>query len=556
MTKKAPVSAVRKIAAVAAVAATFAAPLLSAQALASPSTTPVVPTVPQHAQVEVPLPVNTPTTEAPAPPNATTHAPTIQAPTTKVPVTTVPATTQPAPTSHAPVTTSPVRPTTSAPVVTGSPTPSHPVVVTTTGSSPAVTSSMPGVTTTGPSGRSGVTGTSTLRTTGSGGQSAVITKGSTTATVPVATIPRGVPASRESVQAAKVAPAAEFNAAQPSPARGNFNDQVQAAVRVNVDHDVDVYRPRHWEYVDYDEYHRPSFYNPLATDMSFRYFYNGEYRTAFVPAGGRVLLDAVAAGVFAFTAVAGDFVSVGSFYGGCWMPPVGWVGPPPADWRPWEPVSYTGVPVDFANIGQTVLVDQVTMVGHDDNLPVGQRDVVMLNDSTLARGEIQPSLDGGPPQVTLQQTQSLPGVGQWDDGHQYINAAIQKPAAPPDNHLPWIIGGLVAVLALLGGVAARVWKHRYGDHERADAPTDTLDPYSPTGWLSCAGAHPDTEPVSPGVESTQWPEAPPRVQAVPRPDGSPVVTLRETPERGEATHALRLEAHSGLSTLTVREVDR
>jgi hypothetical protein len=52
------------------------------------------------------------------------------------------------------------------------------------------------------------------------------------------------------------------------------------------------------------------------------------------------------------------------------------------------------------------------------------------------------------------------------------------------------------------------------------------------------------------------PEAPPHVQAVPHPDGLPVVTLRETPERGEATHALRLEAHSGLSTLTVREVDR
>ena len=51
------------------------------------------------------------------------------------------------------------------------------------------------------------------------------------------------------------------------------------------------------------------------------------------------------------------------------------------------------------------------------------------------------------------------------------------------------------------------------------------------------------------------PETPPHVQAVPRLDGFPVVTLREAPERGEATHALRLEAHSGLSTLTVREVD-
>jgi hypothetical protein len=517
MTTKAPVSAVRKIGAVAAVAATFAAPLLSAPALASPSTTPVVPTVSQHAQVKVPLPVNTPTTEAPAPPNATTHAPITQAPTTKVPVTPVPATTHPAPTSHAPVTTSTVRPTASAPVVTSTPTPSHSVVVTTTGSSPAVTSSVPGVTTSGPSGRSGVTGTSTLRTTGPGGQSAVITKGSTTATVPVATTPRGVPASRESVQAARVAPPAEFSAAHPPPVRGNFKDQVQLAASGNVG-------PLHWDYLDYDEYHRPSFYNPLATDMSFRYFYNGDYRTALVPAGGRVVLIVDIPGVFVFTGVSGGNVLAGSFSGGGWVPPVGWVGPPPAGWQPWEPVSYTGVPVDFPNVGQTVLVDQVTVVGHDDSLPVGQRDVVMLNDSTLARGEIQPSPDGGPPEVTLQQTQSMPGVGPWDDGHQYINAAIQNPAAPPNNHLPWIIGGLVAVLALLGGVAARVWKH----HKRANAPTDASHSL----------------------------EAPPRIQAVPRLDGSPVVTLRETPERGETTYALRLEAHSGLSTLTVREVDR
>jgi hypothetical protein len=169
-------------------------------------------------------------------------------------------------------------------------------------------------------------------------------------------------------------------------------------------------------------------------------------------------------------------------------------------------VTYTGVPVDFANVGQTALVDQVTVVGHDDNLPVGQRDVVMLNDSTLARGEIQPSPDGGPPQVTLQQTQPLPGVGPWDNAQQYINTAILKRAAPRNNHLPWIIGGLAAVLALLGGVAAWVWKHPHGAHELANAPTDTMDRYSPIDWLSYSAAHPDTESISPDVESseTEW----------------------------------------------------
>jgi hypothetical protein len=496
---------------VAAVAAIFAAPLLSAQALAAPST-PVVPTVPPHPQVKVPHLVNTPTTEAPGPHNVKTHVPTIQAPTTKAPVSTVPA-----PVSHAPVTTSAVRPTTRAPVVINSPEPSHSVVATTPGSPPVINSSVPAETN-GPSGKPGVTGTSTLRTTGPGGQSAVITKGSTTSTVPVAAHPQGVPASEESIAAARAAAAVEFNAAQPPPVRGNFNDQVQAAIKANVDHDVDVYRPRHWDYLDYDEYRRPSFYNPLAEDMSFRYFYNGAYQTVFVPAGGRVLLDAIVAGVFAFTAVAAEFVSVGSFYGGCWVPPVGWVGPPPADWQPWQPVSYTGVPVDFANAGQTVMVDQVTPVGHDDTLPAGQQDVFMLDDSTLARGEIQPSPDGGPPQVTLQQTQALPGVGPWDNGQQYINTAIQKPAAPPNNRLSWILGGLAAVLALLSGVAAWVWKHfgrRRGRHAR-----------------------PDT-----------------RVRAVSHLGGPPVLTVRETPARGEATHAIRLEARPDPGTQTIREVE-
>lgn len=486
-TNSGPVSAIRTIGVLAAVAVIFAVPLLSAQALAAPST-PVVPTVPPHPQVKLPPPVNTPTTAAPAPPKATPHSPI----------------------SHAPVTTSAVRPATSAPAATNSPTPppSHSVVVTTTGSPPVVNSGVPAATN-GPSGKSGVPGTSTPRTTGPGGQSAVVTKGSTTITVPVAAHPGGVPASKEAIAAARLAPAVEFSAAQPPPVQGNFNDQAQAAIKANVDHDVDVYRPRHWDYIDYDEYHRPSFYNPLAQDMSFRYFYNGAYQTLFVPAGGHVLLDAVVAGVFAFTAVAADFVSVGSFYGGCWVPPAGWVGPPPADWQPWQPATYTGVPVDFANAGQTVLVDQVTAVGHDDSLPAGQQDVFMLDDSTLARGEIQPSPDGGPPQVTLQQTQALPGVGPWDSGQQYINTAIQKPAAAPDNSLSWILGGLAAILALLSGITAWVWKHPRGAHELANAPADVPDPYAPTDWLSYGEAHPDSESIIPGADSSEtqraWP---------------------------------------------------
>jgi hypothetical protein len=31
--------------------------------------------------------------------------------------------------------------------------------------------------------------------------------------------------------------------------------------------------------------------------------------------------------------------------------------------------------------------------------------------------------------------------------------------------------------------------------------------------------------------------------------------MRETPAQGEATHAVRLQAHAGTGTLTIREVD-
>ena len=117
-----------------------------------------------------------------------------------------------------------------------------------------------------------------------------------------------------------MAPAAQIDPAQPPPppAKVNFNEQIQTAIRANVNHDEGVYRPQHWDYVDYDQYHRPTLFNPLPTDVSFRYFYNGAYQTVWVPTGGRVLLNMAMAGVFPFTVAAGELVSVGSLLGGAW----------------------------------------------------------------------------------------------------------------------------------------------------------------------------------------------------------------------------------------------
>jgi hypothetical protein len=373
------------------------------------------------------------------------------------------------------------------------------------------------MTTTRSVGGPGYGGSTAPHTTNPGQQTAVITKGTTTTTVPVANTPKGVPAPRQAIEQAKLAPAAQYSAAQPPPVRINFTQQVQQVVRVNTDRDRGLYRPQRWQYLDYDEYRRPIFYNPLATDMTFRYFYGGDYRTVLVPVGGRVILDAVAAGVYPITVLAGDIVSVASFLGGGYVPPPGWVGPPPVDWQPFQPVTYSQVPVDFSNLNRTVMVDQVTVVGHDDSLPVGQRDLVMLDDSTLARGEIQaPPPDGGAPAITLAQTQPLPGVGPWDNGQQYINTALETPTGPSHNNLPWIIGGVGAVLAMLGGIAAWVWKRPHGDHaladdaptdvldaptEMLDAPTEMLDARSATDWSSNGGPGSDSDPVGHGQ---QW----------------------------------------------------
>ncbi len=269
----------------------------------------------------------------------------------------------------------------------------------------------------------------------------------------------------------------------------NFNDRAEHAVRVNVDHDEAFVRPRHWDYIDYDEYHRPRLFNPTGSEMSFKYFYGGDYRTVVVPVGGNVVLDAAIAGVYPITVVAGDIVSAASFIGGAFIPPDGWVGPPPGDWSPYQPVVYESVPVDFVNAGDRVaLVDRVTMVGHDDRLPEGQRDVFTLNDSTLARGQVTPAPDGGPPQVKLQQTQPLPGVSPWNDGKQYVNTQVIPLAASHRNLAPWIVCGLAAVLAGLGAIAAWVWKHPRGAHAAtANAPTEMFDPVSPTNWLYSGG---------------------------------------------------------------------
>jgi hypothetical protein len=260
----------------------------------------------------------------------------------------------------------------------------------------------------------------------------------------VVTPPKGLDAPPQAVAEAKAAPVTRINPASPlePPSRVyDFGQQVQNVVdahRGNVDlikaDNQELIRPRHWDYVDYDDNHRPVLYNPLGEAMTFRYFYDGAYREAFVPAGGRIVLDAATVGLVPFTAVGYSHVASGSFYGGAWIPPAGSDGPPPPSYTPPAPPEvYEHVSALVAADNQTVEVGQVEVVGHDDSQPAGSQDTFLLDDSTLAWGQVNdPSSDA---QIRVTRTQSLPGAGPTDNGSFLVALTALKEPSP--RSAPW-----------------------------------------------------------------------------------------------------------------------
>lgn len=266
------------------------------------------------------------------------------------------------------------------------------------------------------------------------------------------TPPKGLDAPPQAIAAAKAAPATRVNPGINQMLQlVDFNHQVQTVVDA---HNVDVMqannqalaRPRHWDYIDYDAYHRPILYNPLDQAMTFRYFYNGAYRESYVPAGGRIVLDAATVGVFPFTAVGDSYLASGSFYGGAWIPPPnGWDGPPPPDYKAPAPRDvYEDVVADVAADDQNVEVGRVEVVGHDDRQPAGSQDTFLLDDTTFAWGQINdPSTNA---QIRVTKTQSLPGVGPTDNGSFLVALANYKEPQPSQ---PWwpsaLVYGLLAV---------------------------------------------------------------------------------------------------------------
>jgi hypothetical protein len=278
---------------------------------------------------------------------------------------------------------------------------------------------------------------------------------------------KGLDVPPNAIADAKAAPPTRINPARPlePPSQVyDFNRQVQNVVDAhngNVDvikaDNQELVRPRHWDYVDYDDNHRPALYNPLSEAMTFRYFYDGAYREAFVPAGGRIVLDAAAAGVVPFTAVGYSHVVSGSFYGGAWIPPAGSSGPPPPNYTPPAPPEvYQNVSAYVAAANQTVAVGQVVVVGHDAGQPAGSQDTFLLDDSTLAWGQVNDP--NSPAQIRVTRTQSLPGAGPTDNGGYLVALAALKP--PAQHAEPWWpsalrYGGLAIAVVLVAGMIGR-----------------------------------------------------------------------------------------------------
>jgi hypothetical protein len=282
----------------------------------------------------------------------------------------------------------------------------------------------------------------------------------------VVTPPKGLDAPPQAVEAAKAAPATRVNPGIHQMLQlVDFNHQVQTVVNAH-NGNVDVVkadnqalpRPRHWDYIDYDAYHRPTLYNPLNQAMTFRYFYNGAYRESYVPAGGRIVLDVATVGLFPFTAVGDSYVASGSFYGGAWIPPPdGWDGPPPPDYTPPAPPAvYQHVLAYVPADDQTVEVGQVEVVGHDDSQPAGSQDTFLLDGSTLAWGQVNDPSSSA--QIRVTKTQSLPGVGPTDNGSFLVAlAAYKEPTQPTQPWWPSALGyvGLAIAVGLVAWMISR-----------------------------------------------------------------------------------------------------
>jgi hypothetical protein len=170
---------------------------------------------------------------------------------------------------------------------------------------------------------------------------------------------------------------------------------------------------RQWDrdWIEYDDWYRPVFFNPFRAPVRIVYIYEYAPRIVIVPPLARILVDAVELAPYSFTAVvlnaanlAAD-VAVGTFFGGGLLPGVGvpFVPPPPL-------LRYDNVPVQVRYSNATYepfRVSQIVDVG--DDVRYGGRKV-LLDGATPAWGQWTTS-PTGERQFEVHRTQQFPGLG-------------------------------------------------------------------------------------------------------------------------------------------------
>lgn len=296
---------------------------------------------------------------------------------------------------------------------------------------------------------------------------------------PTVAAPTTVAPPPDGVEEAKAAPPEYVDAVAPPPPPAEYSDFSKEVTKViqanpNIVVNNNITTVNNWTYIDYDDWHRPVFYNPYDYGYNVRYYYESSWRVVWIPPRQRIVLSVSIGGVFPFTAVGGGYIQAGYFQGGCWTPPPTCVtcGPPPG-WRPPPPpVVYNNVSVNLVSINRQAMVKKVTVVGRDNSKPVGQQDVFMLDDTKLAWGTND---DGN---ISVAEVQGTPGVGPTDPG-DILLASNDDDLDKDEDNTVWYLVAIAAFLSVLVGVV--MWAlRRVGRQGRQSNPQDPGHP--PAGY--------------------------------------------------------------------------
>lgn len=347
--------------------------------------------------------------------------------------------------------------------------------------------------------------------------------------IPIAT-PQTITADPEGIQLAQTANLVRQDPA-PAPA-GDVRLLNAATNRAN--RNVLHFNP---DWISHDNFFRPVIFNPFGEPLHIFWQIAGVIQEIVIPALGQLVTEISQPGPIPVTAIVPndsgepDQVTAAVIDGGGRDPGPGQPPPPP----PPALAEYndTCVAVHYTDAQfKPFRVRKLVDVGDDPQY--GERKV-LLDGVTPAWGLWSQSTDCAT-QFVVHKTQSLPGVDDPTEaplpgGYPMELASYSRPSG---LGVFAVLAALFIAALILGAVLVAITV------ARRNRPPGR-------GGLPRHGAN--------GCGRTRHGHLYTRVQAVSRPGGSPVVTARETPAPGEATHAIRLEAHFDPGSQTIREVD-